>query len=250
MSAGDYASLTTEELLRRFVETAKRAGSVYGPDKSKLVGPMRKTLVAEMQALGAELRKRKPIDGLRRLFDDDDPDVRGWAGPQFYSLDPEWAGPMMSGLFHGLTTQQVFAWRQRIFRGAPKRPKLGEMTVSQLVDRFVDACERCYGATRFLTKEEGGWPTMKAYNKISFDFYGAAKELSRRGELGALLPLLNHPVITVRVWAARYCLPIATERAIATLEQGAAACGCVVERSDALQTLEYWKSGQYRAFPY
>jgi hypothetical protein len=249
MSAGGHADLTTEQLLRRFVETAKRAGSVYGPDKGKLVGPQRKILVAEMQALGEELRKRKPIEGLRQLFDDDDPDVRGWAGPQFYSLDPEWAGPMMSGLTYGLTTRQVMAWRQRIFRGTPKRPKLDEMTAAQLVDRFVDACERCYGATRFLTKEEGGWPTMKAYNKISLDFYGAAKELNRRGELDALLPLLNHPLVTVRVWAARYCLPLATEQAIATLEQVADSCDCV-ERSGALQTLDYWRSGQYQAFPY
>lgn len=171
------------------------------------------------------------------------------AGTQLDSIDPERANAALWGLRYDLTTQEILSWRSRILQKSGLGPASRDMTTAQLVDCFVDACERCYGSTRFLTEEEGGWPTMKAYNKISLDFYGAAKELNPRGELGALVPLLDHPLITVRVWAARYCLPIATEQAIATLDQVATTCDCV-ERSDALKTLASWRSGQYRLFAY
>ncbi len=248
MSVGDYASLTTEELVRRFAETAKRTGCIFSRDNRRVLTPLHRMLVPEMQALGAELRKRKPVDRVRQLCEDDDPDVRGWAGPQFHAVDPEWADAAVNGLIYGWTTRQVIAWRQRIFRGAPKRPRLNEITVAQLVDRFVDACERCYGTTRFLSDAEGGGSNMKAYNKVSGDVYAAARELSRRGDLRALLPLFDHPLVTVRQQAAGYCLPIATERATATLEKVADSMD-FSERMDASRTLGYWRKGQYCAFP-
>ncbi|MGA3309831.1 MAG: DUF2019 domain-containing protein [Xanthobacteraceae bacterium] len=248
MSTVNFARMTTDELLRSFAETAKRAGTIFSEDKSKLLNPQRRTLVPEMQALGAELGRRRPIEKLRQLFEDDDPDVRGWAGPQFLSVDPDWATATFTGLCYNLSTREVLAWRDRILRRAPKRPRLDEMTVPQLVDRFVDACERCYGSTRFLTDEQGGGPSMKAHNKVAGDIYAAAKELNRRGELRALVPLFKHPLITVRQRAARYCLPVATERAIATLEK-VAATKELPESSSASWTLDLWRKGQYCAFP-
>jgi hypothetical protein len=122
------------------------------------------------------------------------------------------------------------------------------MTVSQLVACFVDACERCYGATRFLTDAEGGGPSMKAHNRVAGDIYVAAKELNRRGELGALVPLIKHPLITVRQRAAAYSLPVATNIATAALED-VAATRQIPEFLKAKQTLDYWRNGQYCAFP-
>jgi hypothetical protein len=261
MSGDGYARLSNDALVQKFIDAAKATGNVFAIDFKSLnnenvfdvlsafQAKFTDVRVQEMQALGAELRRRRPVAETQKLFEHEDRDVRGWAQAQLDSVDPERANAALWSLRYDLTTQEVLAWRRRILQRPAPGSALRDRTVTQLVESFVDACERCYGATRFLTKEEGGWPTMKAYNKISLDFYGAAKELDRRGELGALLPLLNHPLITVRVWAARYCLPIATEQAITTLDQVSVTCDCV-ERSDALKTLDAWRSGQYRPFAY
>jgi len=249
MSATDYAHISTSELVQKFADTAKRTGSVFGPNKEKLTQtPQRQALVQEMQALGEELRNRKPIAELRKLFEDEDPDVRGWAGPQFGSVDSEWADATVDGLFHKLTTHEVLAWRRRILRRPSQSPALGKMSVAQLVDCFVDACERCYGTTRFLSGAEGGGPSMRAHNRVSGDIYAAAKELNRRGELRALVPLLKHPLITVRERAAAYSLPVATEPATAALNEIAAA-HTFPEFLAADRTLQYWRKGEYCAFP-
>jgi hypothetical protein len=249
MTAQDYARMTTDELLQGFVKNAKRAGSLFGPDKEKLrQTPTRLARVATMQALGAELRTRVPIDRLRGLFDDKDPDVRGWAGPQFLGIDPDWASATITGLFSHLTTREVLAWRERILRGAPKRPRLQQMTVAQLLERFVDACERCYGSTRFLTDEQGGGTNRKAYNKVAGEPYAVAKELQARGQLATLLPLLEHSFVTVRQKAARYCLPIATDKASAVL-QAIDTKDISQESFEAWWTLYQWQRGEHALAP-
>src|SRR5208283_5991619 len=116
----------------------------------------------------AVLRTRKPVTELRaQLFENESPDVRSWSGTLLCAVDPDWADAATTGLFHGLTTREVLAWRDRIMRGPARRPALKEMTTAQLLERFVDACERCYGAARFLTDEQGGGLSMKAYNRVS-----------------------------------------------------------------------------------
>ena len=262
MISHDYTQLSNDALLQKFIDAAKATGNVFALDintlktldERKLLNVVASlgarhtdTRIQELHALGAELRRRKPVAEVRRLFEHDDRDVRGWAGAQLRSIDPERADAAISGLTNDLSTQEVLALRRRILQRPSPGPALREMTVIQLVDCFIDACERRYGSTRFLTEEEGGWPTMKAYNKISED-YGAARELNRRSELHALLPLFDHVLITVRLRVARYCLPITTERAIAILEQIAATWE-LPERMDALRTLGYWRDGQYCAFP-
>lgn len=259
MNPGDYARLSTDELIQRFIDGAEVTGNVFGlnfkTDPDKLVqsifalrARMSDTRVVEMQALGAELRKRSPVAELRKLFAHQNRDVRGWASTQFISVDPDWATATLTGLQYDLSTREVMQWRDRILRGAPKRPRLGEMAIPQLVNRFVDACERCYGSTRFLTDEQGGGSNMEAHNRVSGDIYNVAKELNRRGELHALVPLLGHPLITVRQRAARYCLPVATARAIATLEQ-VVATKTSPESWSASRTLDFWRKGEYCAFP-
>ena len=198
-----------------------------------------------MQALGAELRNRKATADLRKLFEHPDPDVRGWAGTQFLSVDYDWASATMTGLARGLSTREVLAWRDGILREPPRRPTLNEMSVAQLVERFIDACERCYGSTRFLTDEQGGGKDMRAYNTVSGEPYAVAKELNARGKLDSLVPLLEHPLVTVREKAGIFCLNIATDKAIATLE----AIGGADARQEAVEgsiMLNLWRMGKYK----
>lgn len=256
MSTADYAKLSTDELVQKFIDTAMMTGSVFGL-KSRLA---RESLlqaalalqaghsearVEEMQALGAELRNRKATAHVRKLFEHPHPDVRGWAGAQFLSVDYDWASATMTGLARGLSTREVLAWRDRILRGPPRRPTVNEMSVGQLIERFIDACERCYGSTRFLTDEQGGGKDMEAYNKVSGEPYAVARELNARGELQSLVPLLDHPLVTVREKAALYCLNIALDKAITTLEaiSGADASQEAVEGSIMLSL---WRMGKYK----
>ncbi|MGA3309830.1 MAG: DUF2019 domain-containing protein [Xanthobacteraceae bacterium] len=256
MSAVDYAKMSTDELIQKFIDAAKITGSVFGLksrlDKESLLQAAlalhaghSEARVQEMQALGAELRRREPIAKLRRLFDDQHPDVRGWAGAQFLSVDPDSATATLTGLSYNVSAREVLAWRDRILRGVPKRPRPDEMTVPQLVDRFVDACERCYGSTRFLTDEQGGGPSMKAYNKVSGEPYAVAKELNARGELATLVPLLDHPLVTVREKAGMYCLDIATDKAIAAL-QAISGVDSRHEAAEGSTILGLWRMGKYK----
>jgi hypothetical protein len=250
MSATDFSQLSTDDLIQHFIDEANRIGSIFAPNHLKV--PFRSADYDRGQnalhAIGAELRTRRPVGQARaQLFANESPDVRGWAGGQLHAIDGEWAEAALSGLRYNLTTQEVLAWRNRILKRSPK-PDFRTMTISQVVDHFVDACERCYGTTRFLSDAEGGGPSMKAHNKVSGDTYAAAKELNRRGELRALVPLLKHPLVTVRERAAAYCLPVATEVAVVTLEEVAAAHK-FPEFLKASRTLDYWRNGQYCAFP-
>ena len=256
MSTVDCAKLSTDELIQKFIDTAKMTGSVFGL-KSRLASESllqaalalraghSEARVHEMQALGAELRNRKATVDLRKLFEHPDPDVRGWAGSQFLSVDYDWASATMTGLGRGLSTRQVLAWRDRILRGAPKRPTFNEMSEAQLVERFIDACERCHGSTRFLTDEQGGGKDMSAYNKVSGEPYAVAKELDSRGELDSLVPLLEHPHVTVREKAGIFCLDIATDKAVATL----GAIGGADARQEAAEgsiLLSLWRMVKYK----
>lgn len=227
-----------------------RIGCIFSPNHLKV--PFRSVEYDRgknaLHAIGAELRTRNPVAQARaQLFANESPDVRGWAGGQLHSIDGEWAEAALSGLRHDLTTHEVLAWRNRILKRSAK-PNFRSMTNRQIADHFVDACERCYGTTRFLSDAEGGGPDMKAHNRVSGDIYAAAAELNRRGELRALVPLLKHPLVTVRERAAAYCLPVATEPAVATLEE-VAETRQSPEIFKASRTLDYWRSGQYCAFP-
>lgn len=201
-----------------------------------------------MRALGAELEQRKSIGRLRELFDDPDPDVRGWAGSYFSSIDHDWASACMTGLSFGLSTREVLAWRHRVLDPLPSQPPLQEMSTAQLLERFVHASERCYGATRFLTDEQGGGTDRAAYNKVSGDLSAVAKELHARGEIVALVPLMDHPLVTVRERAALCCLECAHEKAVATIE-GITGIEWRHEAAEGTILLDLWRMGEYK-LPY
>jgi len=247
MTAPNYAQMSTDELIRQFAETAKRAGSIWNDSLPLIRTPERKQAADDIQPIGAELRSRKPIEKLRQLFQDESPDVRWWAGGQFLGIDPIWASAAMSGLSANLTTKEVLAWRDRTLAGPPPGPPIKEMTIAQLVDRFQDACTRLYATTRFLSDEEGGGLTMIAYNHISGEPHQIAKELSARDRLDALVPLLDDPLITVRQKAATYCLPAAPEKALAALA-AVRATKKWPEFWFVDATIDSWKKGTYQPF--
>jgi hypothetical protein len=248
MSTTEYSRWTTNDLIQRFTNEANHIGSPFFPGRLKVPYPSAEFTQGKdmLHAIAAELRVRKPLPQLRtRLFENESPDVRGWAGPQFLSVDPDWACATITGLCYGLTTAEVLAWRDRILRGPPRRPTLQEMTVPQLLDRFVDSCERCYGTTRFLTDEQGGETGMEAYNKVSGEPYAIAKELNTRGELSALVPLTDHPCVTVRQKAGMFCLDIATDKAIATLE-AIGGVDYMHEAAEGSTMLMLWQMGKFK----
>ncbi len=195
--------------------------------------------------MGAELRARKPIAKLRRLFEDEDRDVRGWSGAQFHSVDPEWADATISSLGYHLTVREVLALRQRILKGAPPGPPLKDMTIEQLVDSFKDACTRLYGTTRFLSDEEGGGMDMAAHNHVAAEPYAIAKELAEAWKARA--PSFRSLMIrSLRRGRGRptYCLPVATDRSLAVLE-AIGATKTWPEDSCAWWTLGEFRNGTY-----
>jgi hypothetical protein len=236
----DYSQCSTDELLQKFVDLARCIGKRRPGDDFKpiLAGP-------EFPGIVGELRKRNPADRIRELYYDDDPGVRQFAGAFLPRVDWDVAIAALQSVAYDLTTREVLAWRDRIRRGPPKRPTLQEMTVPQLVSRFVDACERCYGTRRFLADEKTGGPNVKGYNKCSSEISSAARELHARGQLSALVPLMDHPFITVRQKAGLFCLDIAGEKAVATLE-AVSASNQLPESSIAGITLSRWRSGRLR----
>jgi hypothetical protein len=244
MSDDTYANMSTDDLIRRFANTARRTGSGWTGVFAR-PEPVHKALVQEMQAMGAELRARKPIGKLRRLFEDEDHDVRGWAGGQFHAIDPEWADAAISSLAYKLTVREVLALRQGVLAGPPPRPPLQDMTIEQLIGAFKDACTRLYATTRFLSDEEGGGMDMAAYNHVVRDSYAIAQELARRGKLDALVSLLDDPLITIRERAATYCLSVVPDRSLAVLE-AINATQTWPETSCAWWTVREFRNGTYR----
>jgi Domain of unknown function (DUF2019) len=249
MNPVDYALLTTDDLIQRFIDQADHIGTVVPLQvKVPLTGDEFKRGAHVLHAIADQLRARKPIAEIRaRLFQNESVSVRAWSGTLLHSVDPEWAGASSRGVYHGLTTLEVLAWRRRILQRPRQKPDLQKMSTTQLVESFVDACERCYGTTRFLTDEESGGVKMTAYNKVMGEVHTIARELHRRSELQALVPLFDHPIITVREEAAGYCLPVATEQAIATLE-AVEATKVDPEFMAASFTLDRWRDGTYGPF--
>lgn len=243
MNAMDCANFSTDELVRRFAEAAKRAGCYFSgswgcPSRRT---PEHERAADEIQPIGAELKARKPVSKLRELFDDASIDVRFWAGAQFVEIDPEWASAALNGVYENLTTREVLDLRERVLAGPRPDPAIETCSTEELVRRFEDASCRCYASTRFIEEEEGGGQSnMTAWNETSTEIEGIARELGARGALAALLPLLDHRFITVREMAAIYCLPVATERAVAVLE-AIASSNDWPEDSSARDALRNWR---------
>jgi HEAT repeat protein len=250
MSIPDYAAMSSERLLELFVESAKAAGTVVsdmsGAMRSGLSEKLRQTpergaLVARIRALGVALCARKPIAQIRRLFEDDDPDVRAWAGGQFVGVDPEWATAAISGVLKKLPTREVLAMRDRARQEPPSRPTLPEMSDDTLLDRFENAAQRMSG-TRFLDAVDNP-EDQETINRLIGEGTDILREVKSRRLLERLVPFLDSSDDRVRVRAAQGCLRIAEAQAVAALEAVAAKRNFDASIS-AQETLLYWRKGK------
>jgi hypothetical protein len=239
MNYSNYSTTSTEELIQRFIENARLVGGghdTYGKPYPK--SPEAQAIKGELRAVATELRARKPLVALRRLYDHESPDVRSWASGQFVSIDPEWSSAGTAGIIENLSATEVMELRKRALIRPPLRPTLRQMSVEQLKARFEDAAIRQY-ASQFLSDEKGG-RDVATWNRIAGETYRIAEELKGRGSLVVLLPLLGHPNVVVRWATATRCLPIAPERAIPILEDVAAQT-YRAESMHASDTLDQWR---------
>jgi HEAT repeat protein len=257
MRAADYGSMGTERLIELFIEAARRIGAgrqLFGlfddiaagiPPEQAPTAVERPEDVAELQAIGAALRPRKPIPEIRRLFESEDRDVRTCAAGQFDLVDPEWADATWVGLFAGVSTRDVLTLRKRALQITPPRPTLKEMSDDALVARFEDAATREY-ATRFLDGP-GDPQRTEARNRVVTEVCDAMRELKARNALDRLLPLFGSPNITVRREAATACLRVDEKKSIAMLEE-IMAKSTFDDRVPAHDALEAWRKKGFAVY--
>ena len=114
------------------------------------------------------------------------------------------------------------------------------LTIDEVISLYIDAADKQYGAIQV--------GNTRAADKVGGVIATAYRELRQRGVQAqtALLPLLEHPDPSVRIWAASHTLEFEPEQAEPVLEKLAG--------EDSLQgfsgdmTLRVWKDGSLR-FP-
>jgi len=250
MTVNSYEALSTSRLLEMFVDWAKSMPTAYseweralrlGPSDRVRRSPARDAKSAEVRPLAAAIVARKPVVEVRRLFEDDNLDVRAWATGALVAVDPEWARASLSGLIAGLTTRQVLAQRALARQKPPFGPPIESLSDDELVTRFAELGEG-EEATGFLDCI-GNPKDMDIRNEIVGQTVEAMRALKARGLLERLLPLLDSDKVAVRYEAALACMRIATDKATAVLEEIVAA-----QNPDYLggaqEALDRWRKNQ------
>ncbi len=254
MSVDDYAAMSTKRLLQLFAEAAKSTPTIYAEWRTALASgvsekvrptPERDARVATIKALGVALAARKPIPGVRRLFEDDDPNVRAWAAGQFIGIDPHWRYATWEGLITGHSAREVLDLMRRAIQARPSQPILKDISDDALVARFEDAAAREY-ATRFLDCDEDQ-DDIDTRNRILGEVWDVIRELKARGLLGRLLPLLESANVTVRREAAIACRRVAEEKAVAVLED-IGVNGGANDKYAARDALNHWRENSMAVY--
>ena len=209
MSGNGYENLSTPQLLDMFVEWAKTVPTIYsewpeallsGPSEKARRSPERSTKIAGVRPLAAAIIARKPVAEVRRLFEDENPDVRAWATGALIAVDREWATASLSGLMSGLKTHEVLAQRALARQKPPFGPPLETLSNDQLVARFEELGDR-EEATQFLDCI-GDAKDMDIRNVIVGQTLDAMRALKARGLLERLLPLLDSDKVAMQYEAA------------------------------------------------
>ena len=242
MSAEPWTQMSVDELIAAFVRLAQALRSVWTfwakiPENT----PERQAMDQELRAIAAELCARKPIEKIRPLFDHESVDVRFYAAMRFLPVDPDWAIAAISAHTADLSTKDVIALRARAKKRPPACPAVKDMSTDQLVARFEDAGIRGY-ATRFLGGEFEPFD-VELYNRIVRETRKIVDELKARGSLNGLLPLLDHPNISVRRTAATYAISVAPDRTLPVLESISASRDSI-EAPRASATLDRWNDNK------
>jgi hypothetical protein len=242
--ASRFTSTGTPELIERFAANAIHIGlpgERDDPPRLRQGTPERQTAVDDLHALARELRVRSPVAEVLPLYESENTAVRCHASILLASVDPEFAEAALRGLRYGAPTREVVALVRRAYTPPPQEPPLQAMTLDALLERFVDAAMRLY-ATRFLdcVADPGD---LDVKNEIVDEEGDLLRELTARGALERLVPLLDHDNATVRSQAALACLGIATERAVAILEATTASRDAL-ESAAIKRALDRWRKGQ------
>ena len=224
MTHRKYAPADLDDLVELFVAYAKQVGSpfVSGP-KPVLPPEQSASAVRELHALGAELCFRNPVAHARTLFEHENPHVRGWAGNVLTSIDEEWANATYRAVLRNMSTREMLAMCRHARKGPPKNPKLKDMTVDQLVERFRDAGVRHY-ATQFMGGDDEWWD-QKLRNRIIGEEMKIVDELKSRDALPSLTPLMDDENSFVRMTAAIACLRLNPDKAVPLLKESAKLSG-------------------------
>jgi HEAT repeat protein len=250
MSRDSYQNLSTQQLLDMFVGWAKTMPTIYsewpeallsGPSEKARRSPERDAKIAKVRPLAAAIIARKPIAEVRRLFEDQNLDVRAWATGALIAVDPEWATASLAGLMAGLKTRDVLAQRKLARQKPPFGPPIETLSDDELVARFKELGER-EDATRFLDCI-GDSKDMDIRNAIVGQALDAMRAIKARGLLERLLPLLDSDKVAVRFEAALACMRIAPEKATAVLER-IVACQNPDYLGQAQEAINCWRANK------
>ena len=172
-------------------------------------------------------------------MDHENRDVRAWAGAQLTPIDPDWSCAAISGLRLNIPTHEIMALCERVERGPPAGPSLRDMTIDELVARFEDAGIRKY-ATQFMGDDEDPY-AITLRNATVDEMIDVANELIGRNAEAALFRLFEHRNVGVRGGAASILLERVPDRAVAVLEEVAAAGDDSMESLGASMRLWSWQ---------
>jgi len=259
MSADDIATLSTAQLLDLFaagarqVEVGRRTDAFHKRlrlDPLKLLEPseprdwpaVRKNMeegLRTLYAAGGALRARGAISEIKRLFADQDPDIRFCAMMLFEDIDPELASSATHSFSAQLPTTEVADMRRRA-RQAPADKSLPELFDDALIARFEDAARREHGS--HLLDPIDAPEDQETCDRINDEVLRIMRELKARRLLPRLKPLLESPNMSVRFRAAQACLRSAEQEALAALKS-VIANGDFEETVAARETLADWRKG-------
>ena len=253
----DVRTASAAELVDEFSNLAREKGCAIRPG-APLVDPRPEAEKEAFRTRGRELiralRQGATIEEVRPLFESAADDVRGFAASSLDFFDEELAAAAFSGVLYGVPTMRALELTRSARTLDSAGPHLARMTEDELSARFIDVATRIY-ATRFFDwlgddGEGVAGPNADSDNRNHWirEEVLVLRELKSRGALATVLPSLDDSNPVVRTEAAIACLALATDKAVAILEdrvrQIAGYGAEALEASEARDALRNWRAGK------
>ena len=254
----DVDAAPISDLVSAFANLAREKGSIlrHGailPDPRPK--DVKEKWLAEMRAVVGALRERAQLGDVRPLFYDEDDDVRGMASTALAFFDEELSSAAGGGVVYGASTDEALHWMRRARALDVADPSLDRMTEDQVFHRVLDVFMRLYG-TRFFDwlGDDGNGFTEGCTDIVNRNHWVgeevlALRELKARGALARVSPLMDDSNPVVQAQAATACLALATDKALAILEDRAKGMfgrgtGEAYEIWAAQHALKNWRAGK------